>query len=115
MPDLQREQGMNAARRNRGAGRGIVFAGVFLQMDALRPPPSSRGCAPRITPAESRKPKIPQRSCLLLSPAGSRRIAVSLQGKQQEVPRPAGFPFPPRDTGTRQGWGLSNSQNGMSL
>lgn len=38
MPDLQQEQRMNAARRDRGGGRGIAFTVVFLQMDALRPP-----------------------------------------------------------------------------
>jgi len=100
MPDLQRKQGMSAARRSPGGGRGVVFAGVFLQMDALQPPPSSRDAPRRSLGLKAESPKYPWQSCLPLSPrrppagtaagaAGSRGIAASLRRRGR-----AGFPSP---------------------
>lgn len=52
----------------RGEGEGLCLLGVFLQMDAFTAAFFNQRCAPQITRAESRKPQLPQRCCLLLSP-----------------------------------------------
>lgn len=70
MPDLQREQGMNAAHRDRGGGRGILFAGVFLQMGAVQLLPPSRDVPHRSLRLKAKIPKYPSRAVCCLPSHG---------------------------------------------
>lgn len=117
------------SQRPGGRARDSVCWGIFAD-GCCAVAASKQRCAPQITEAESKNPKIPQQSCLLLAlprthlwgpcldpvcchPPALRALPSHSRGCEDTL-RPTGFPLP-QDTDSQPGWGLSDTQNVMPL